>query len=179
MSRLVETLAPARLGPGFRWLLASSWLTNIGDGIAIAAGPLLVASQTHDPFLVSLAALLQWLPPLVFGLYAGALADRLDRRLIVVTVDLLRACRAGAAGRLPIVTGTVSIAVVLVALFLLGTAEVFADNTSSTLLPMLVHRDDLALGQLPAADRLHHRQPAGRPADRRRALRGRRWRCRS
>ena len=52
------------------------------------------------PFLVSLAALLQWLPPLLFGLHAGALADRLDRRLIVVTVDLLRAC-AGPAGRRP------------------------------------------------------------------------------
>ncbi len=42
-------------------------------------------------------------------------------------------------------TGAVSIAVVLVALFLLGTAEVFADNSSQTLLPMLVPRRDLAL----------------------------------
>ena len=38
-----------------------------------------------------------------------------------------------------------SVTAVLVALFLLGTAEVFADNTSSTLLPMLVSRDDLGL----------------------------------
>ncbi len=144
MSRIVETLAPARLGPGFRWLLSSSWLSNTGDGIAIAAGPLLVASQTQDPFLVSLAALLQWLPPLLFGLHAGAIADRLDRRLIVVTVDLLRACVLVLVAA-SIVTGTVSVAVVLVALFLVGTAEVFADNTSSTLLPMLVPRADLAL----------------------------------
>ena len=50
MSRLVEIVAPARLGPGFRWLLASSWIANLGDGIALAAGPLLVASQTdHVP----------------------------------------------------------------------------------------------------------------------------------
>lgn len=137
-------MVPVRLGVGFRWLLASSWLSNLGDGIAIAAGPLLVASMTNDPFLVALAALLQWLPHLVFALYAGALADRLDRRLIVVTVDLLR------AGVLVVLTGaivsdTVSIAVVLGAMFLLGTAEVFADNTSSTLLPMLVARDDLAV----------------------------------
>ncbi len=45
-----------------------------------------------------------------------------------------------------IVTGQVSVLVVLVALFLVATAEVFADNTSSTLLPMLVARDDLAIG---------------------------------
>lgn len=144
MSSLVEIVVPGRFGTGFRWLLASSWVSNLGDGIAIAAGPLLVASLTHDPFLVALAALLQWLPPLVFGLYAGALADRLDRRLIVVTVDLLRAAVLVLL-TLTIATDLVSIALVLVTMFLLGTAEVFADNTSSTLLPMLVHRDDLAV----------------------------------
>ena len=56
----METVVPRRLGSGFRWLLASSWTTNLGDGLAIAAGPLLVASLTDDPFLVSLAALLRW-----------------------------------------------------------------------------------------------------------------------
>ena len=144
MIRLVDTVAPARLGVGFRWLLASSWTSNLGDGISIAAGPLLVASQTDDAFLVALAATLQWLPQLLFGLYAGALSDRLDRRLLVVIVDVMRAIVLAAMAA-SIVTGAVSIAVVLVALFLLGTAEVFADNSSQTLLPMLVPRRDLAL----------------------------------
>ena len=137
-------MAPARLGTGFRWLLASSWVSNVGDGIALAAGPLLVASQTDQAFLVALAALLQWAPPLLFGLYAGALTDRLDRRLIVVTVDLLR-CVVLVLLATAIATGAVSIALVLLAMFLLGTAEMFADNASSTLLPMLVQRDDLAI----------------------------------
>lgn len=145
MSRFVETVAPARLGIGFRWLLASSWTSNLGDGIALAAGPLLVASLTDDPILVSLAALLQWLPPLLFALYAGVISDRLDRRLIVVFVDVSRAIvLVGVAAS--IVTGTVSIAIVLVALFVIATAEVFADNASHTLLPMLVSRDDLVIG---------------------------------
>jgi predicted MFS family arabinose efflux permease len=144
LSSGVEIVAPRRFGTGFRWLLASSWVSNLGDGIAIAAGPLLVASMTHDPFLVALGALLQWLPPLVFGLLAGALADRLDRRLIIVTVDFLRACVLVLL-TLAIATDVVSIALVLVAMFLLGTAEVFADNTSATLLPMLVRREDLAV----------------------------------
>ncbi len=145
MSSLVEIVAPRRLGTGFRWLLASSWVTNLGDGLALAAGPLLVASQTDDAFLVALAALLQWLPPLVFGLFAGVVADRLNRRLIVVVVNLLRAVVLGVL-TLAITTDVVSIGVVLAAMFLLGTAEVFADNTASTLLPMLVHRDDLVVG---------------------------------
>ena len=145
MRRAVEIAAPARLGIGFRWLLGSSWISNLGDGIAIAAGPLLVASLTDDPLLVALAALLQWLPSLLFALYAGALADRLDRRLLVVTVDLLRGAILLVMAA-AIVTGSVSIWMILVALFLLGTAEVFADTTSQTLLPMLVRRDDLATG---------------------------------
>lgn len=145
MTRLVETIAPRRLGLGFRWLVASSWVTNLGDGIALAAGPLLIASQTHDAGVVALAALLNWAPQLLFGLYAGALADRLDRRLIVVTVNLVRVVvLAVLAGS--IVTDLVSVPVVLGSLFLLGSAEVFADNTSSTLLPMLLGRADLALG---------------------------------
>jgi predicted MFS family arabinose efflux permease len=142
--RLVDIAAPPRLGTGFRWLLGSSWITNLSDGIAIAAGPLLVASQTDDPLLVALAALLQWLPPLLFGLYAGALSDRLDRRLIVIVVNGARAAVLAVIAA-SIVTDNVSIAVVLGSLFMLGTAEVFADNTSQTLLPMIVRREDLAV----------------------------------
>ncbi len=144
MGTLVEAVAPTRFGHGFRWLLASSWLSNTGDGIAIAAGPLLVASLTGNAFLIASAALLQWLPPLLFGLWAGALSDRVNRKLIVISADLLRAGMLIMLS-LTIVTGAVSIALVLGTLFALGTAEVFADNTSSTLLPMLVHRDDLAI----------------------------------
>ena len=133
------------MGRSFRWLLGSSWVSNIGDGIALAAGPLLVASQTRNAVLVALAALLQRLPWLVFGLWAGAIADRLDRRVVVMVADLLRAGVVGVLC-LAIVTGRVSIALVLVTMFVYGVAEVFADTTSSTLLPMLVPKDDLGIG---------------------------------
>ena len=145
MSRLGDVVAPPRLGRGFRWLLASSWSSNLGDGVALAAGPLLVASLTRDAFLVSLAATVQWLPPLLFGLLAGAVTDRVDRRLIVVSVDLARAVVLGVL-TVALATGGVPIVAVLGALFLLATAEVFADNSSQTMLPFLVHRDDLAIG---------------------------------
>ena len=74
MSSLLEAVAPERLGTGFRWLLASSWVSNLGDGIALAAGPLLVVSQTKDPFLVSLAVLSETLPVLLFGVVGGGMA---------------------------------------------------------------------------------------------------------
>jgi predicted MFS family arabinose efflux permease len=140
---LIEVVAPGRWGTGYRWLLASSWASNLGDGLAVAAGPLLVASLTSDPFLVSLAALLRWAPPLVFGLSAGVLSDRLDRRLIIVAADATRAVTLVALVAAT-ATGHVTATGALVALGVLATAEVFADNTSTTLAPMLVHREDLA-----------------------------------
>ncbi|WP_456563752.1 MFS transporter [Blastococcus sp. SYSU DS0533] len=133
------------MGTPFRWLVGSSWVTNLGDGIALAAGPLLVAAQTSDPFLVALAALMQRLPWLLFGLYAGVLADRVDRRRLVIAVDAARAVVLGIL-TLALVTGQVTVEVVLAAMFLLGTAEVFADTTSGTLLPMVVGRADLGTG---------------------------------
>jgi MFS family permease len=143
--RITETIAPARLGRSFRWLLASSVATNAGDGVALAAGPLLVASQTRDPLLVSMALMSQQLPYLLFGVLAGAVADRFDRRRIVAIVDLGRAVVLTVlAGT--IVAGSVDIAVVLVTLFVLGTAETFADVSSHSLLPRVIRREDLGVG---------------------------------
>jgi MFS family permease len=145
VSRVVEAVLPARMGTPFRWLVGSAWAGNLGDGIGLAAGPLLVASQTSDPLLVALAGLLQRLPWLLFGLYAGVLADRIDRRLMVIAVDVLRAVVLVVLTA-ALVTGAVNVPVVLVAMFLLGTAEVFVDTTSATLLPMVVDRRDLGIG---------------------------------
>jgi predicted MFS family arabinose efflux permease len=84
------------------------------------------------------------LPWLLLGLIAGALADRLDRRVIVIVVDSLRAVvLAGLCA--VILTGRVDIWLVMIAMFVLGTAEVFADTTTSTLLPMLVDGGDLGI----------------------------------
>jgi MFS family permease len=141
---MFETVAPARLGTSFRWLLASSWVSNVGDGIIIAAGPLLVASESRDPLLVAMAWMLQYLPWLIFGLFAGVVADRVDRRILIATANM---CRALVLAVLvgTIVTGEVSITVVLVAMFLLGVGETFADTTTSTLLPMIVGKSDLGI----------------------------------
>ena len=138
----MERVLPARLGTGFRWLLASSWLTNLGDGLAAAAGPLLIATLTRDPLLISLSALVGWAPPLMFGLYAGVLSDRHNRRTIVLVANAARAVVL-AVLVVMLLTGTLTVATALVALTLRSVAEVFADNATSTLTPMLVGRDDL------------------------------------
>jgi MFS family permease len=144
LALIAEPIVPRRLGRSFRWLLSATVINNIGDGIAISAGPLLVASQTRDPFLVSMALLSQYLPVLLFGVLGGTIADRVDRRRMVVLVDLGRAIVLSVLV-ITIVSGNVSIAVVLATLFVLGTAETFADSASSALLPGLVDRDDLGI----------------------------------
>ncbi|MGX1793522.1 MFS transporter [Microbacterium sp. NPDC055312] len=145
MTALGELIAPRRLGRDFRWLMSAAWTSNIGDGIALAASPLLIASMTSSPMLVASGAMLQFLPWLLFGLHAGAIADRVERRMLVMLAHGIRAVIVTALVVL-LVTGTANIAIVLVVSFLYGTAEVFADTSTSTLLPMMVKPADLGVG---------------------------------
>lgn len=144
MARVVDAIAPHRFGAGFRRLLVTAWASDLGDGVALAAGPLLVVSQTREPFVIASATLLQRLPWLLFGLYAGVLADRHDRRRIIAVANGLRALVLTVVSAM-IVTDTITIAAVLVALTALGTAEVFVDTTTSTMLPMIVGHGDLGV----------------------------------
>ncbi len=145
MPSLGEIVAPRRLGRDFRWLLASSWTSNIGDGIALSAAPLLIASMTTSPLLVAAGAMMQFLPWLLFGLFAGSVADHHDRRRMVMIANASRAVVvAGLVAFL--VTGHATVWIVLATAFLYGTAEVFADSAGSTLLPMLVRPGDLGIG---------------------------------
>ncbi len=144
MKSLPEMIAPARLGRTFRWLLASSWVSNLGDGFSLAAGPLLLASRTHDPILVSLGAFLQWVPFFAFGLLAGALADRVDRRSLVLRSNIVRAV-ALAILTAAIFVHAASVGLILVVLFVLGTTDTFVSNASGAILPMVVDKRDLGV----------------------------------
>lgn len=145
MRRVIDAAVPPRLGPSFRWLLSSTLVNNAGDGVVVAAGPLLVASQTHDPFLVSLALFFDYLPGLLFAVLAGGYADRVERRRLVIVSNVLRAVVLSVLA-FTIVSGVVSIWLVLATIFVLGTAETFADSAASTIMPTIVDREDLGVG---------------------------------
>ena len=172
MSRLLDVIAPPRLGRGFRLL----WRRR-GPATSATASPWPRArcSSPRRPTTSS-----WWRsrpcssgrPHCSSGCWAGALTDRLDRRLIIITVDLLRAVVLALLAA-AVAFDAAPITLVLVAMFLLGTAEVFADNTAQTLLPMLVEARRPGHRQRPAADRLRDDQPARRAADRRPAVHGR------
>jgi MFS family permease len=137
VSRLGGRIAPRSLGDSFRWLWAASEASNLGDGLLVAVGPLLVASITSDPFAVALAVFMQRLPWVLFGLVAGAIVDRVDRRLLSAVVDAGRAVVVGGL-TVSIVNGSVNAPIVYAAMFLLGAAETLADNAASALVADIV-----------------------------------------
>ena len=125
------------MGRDFRWLLASSWTSNVGDGVALAAAPLLIASMTSSPMLVAAGAILQFLP--VAAVRPARGRDRRPFRPAATGDVRERRARVVLAGLCVfLVTGTANIWIVLAVAFLYGTAEVFVDTAGSTLLPMLV-----------------------------------------
>lgn len=144
LERAVEAVVPVRLGRSFRWLWSQSIATNLADGILLSAAPLLIASLTEDPFPVALVVFLQRLPWLLFGVLAGTVVDRVDRRRLSIVVALLRAAVvAGLAAS--IAGGVLSIAIVYAAAFLLGSAETLADNAANALVADTVPKAGLGI----------------------------------
>jgi MFS family permease len=81
----------APLGASFWKLLTSSGLSNLADGVFKLALPLVAIRYTQEPVLIAGLSLVASLPWLLFALQAGALADRLDRRKIMLAANIARA----------------------------------------------------------------------------------------
>lgn len=112
-------------------------LTSLGDGIRLAAFPLLAAQLTDEPLLVAAVAAAAGLPWLLTGLSAGSLADRVGARRLLPLADLARVLVLGGLTVL-LVADRAGIATVLVAAFLLGVAETVRDTAAETVVPALV-----------------------------------------
>lgn len=133
------------LGAGFWRLFSASTGSNLSDGVLQASLPLLAASLTRDPLLVSLVASLAFLPWLLFSIPAGALVDRVDRRRAMQLANLARAAILVLLA-VTVATGTASIGALYAAAFLLGVAETVYDNAARAMLPRVVRRDQLERG---------------------------------
>lgn len=124
------------------WLLSSSAVSNLGDGIGKVAFPLLAATLTREPVLIAGLAAAQFLPWLLFALLAGALVDRIDRRKAMLAANAARAIVIGGLGALAL-ADAVSIWLIYLAALLVGTAETVADSAANVLLPSVVPKDRL------------------------------------
>ncbi len=130
------------LGPRFSRLLAASTISNIGDGLIVAALPLAAIEVTDSPLLVSGIVFARGIPWLVFGLTAGVIVDRTDRRRLMALVDFGRAAIIGALG-LAMLVSDVPIGILYLVALGLGAGEVLFDSASNAFIPMLVPDDQL------------------------------------
>ncbi|MEU6350541.1 MFS transporter [Streptomyces sp. NPDC047072] len=127
---------------GFGRLWSAAVLSSFGDALRGSALPLLAATLTDRPLLIAAVTACGYLPWLVFGLLGGAVADRVDQRRAMWTVDTLRgllvACFAAV-----VALGHASIGLLIALAFALTTLQTLFDNASTALLPALVGRDEL------------------------------------
>ncbi|SDK93134.1 Predicted arabinose efflux permease, MFS family [Glycomyces sambucus] len=126
-----------RLDGSFWRFWTAMVLANIGDGIRIAAFPLLAASLSQDPFTVAAVGAAAVLPWLLTGVWAGVLADRHHARTLLLATDLTR-IGVLAALVATLLTGHAQIAVVVAAAFALGVGETVRDTVAQTVVPRLV-----------------------------------------
>jgi MFS family permease len=157
VNHAAEREGPGPLGASFWKLWSASALSNLADGLVKVALPLIAVTLTDAPGLVAGVTLAVTLPWLLFALPAGALADRVDRRLAMVRADLVRAATvavlAVTAG-LGLESSVAAIWALYAAALLLGTAETVYDTCAQSMLPQVVPRDRLprANGRLIAAE---------------------------
>jgi len=135
-------MATLALGAPYRRLLSATLLSNLGDGIRAAAFPLLAATLTHNPILISGVAIAGELPGLLLSLTAGSVADRFDRRRLIIVVDAVRLALLLALIAM-ISLGWATIMVVYLVVFVSAVAEVLRDTTAGTVVPSLVAVDQL------------------------------------
>jgi MFS family permease len=134
---------PLGLGPDYARLWTASTVSNLGDGVSQIALPLLAATETADPLLISVVAFAGQLPWLLVSLPAGAVIDRVDRRRLMATVDIVRMALMALLA-LAAWGGWAGIALIATVAFLLGTGETLYANAVQPLIPAVVRgRGDL------------------------------------
>ena len=130
----------AGLGRRFRLMWSAAVASALGSGVVTIAAPLLVASRTSDPLMVSAVSVAAWLPWLLFVLPGGVLVDRGDRRLLMIWIDWARVAAVGVLA-VAVATGRAGTWLILVVLFVVGTGEAVFRSASQALVPALVPRD--------------------------------------
>ncbi|MER6092208.1 MFS transporter [Streptomyces bluensis] len=134
--------ATAPWGGAFARLWSGAVLSSFGDALRAAALPLLAVTLTDEPLLIASVVACGYLPWIVFGLLGGAVADRVDQRRAMWTVDAVRALLVGAFA-LGVALGHASIALLIALAFTLTALQTLFDNASTALLPAVVDREAL------------------------------------
>lgn len=144
----------------FNLLLTASAFSNLADGIAGFAYPWLFSLITRDPLLISLMTVLVTLPQLIFVLFAGVIADKFNRKSILIFSRIFQVLITSSfifliyfnldfiPKNVPIVEPEFNRKFLLITsfyigAFIFGMLEVTRDNAAQSFLPQVVSKDDL------------------------------------
>ncbi|MEK9139828.1 MAG: MFS transporter [Nitrospirota bacterium] len=114
---------PLLLTRDFGLVWSGQLISQIGDGVSKLALLWFVYAVTGSPLKTSVIGLLQTIPPIVLGPLIGVYVDRLPKKVLLITSDVLRALLIGLIPCLiPVDSFTVSVLYVLVLLHAIATA---------------------------------------------------------
>ncbi|HEU4725544.1 MAG TPA: MFS transporter [Candidatus Eisenbacteria bacterium] len=133
----------ARKGPSpFALLGAAQFLSQFGDSIFMIVLIWLLLEITGSKSVTGLAALISYLPALIFGVVAGFLVDRWNRRQVMLYADAARGLLLAAGGILYAVGALTAPSLTAIA-FLCATAAVLFNPARDSILPELVRGERL------------------------------------
>ncbi|MEU9985860.1 MFS transporter [Streptomyces sp. NPDC048045] len=127
---------------GFGRLWTAAVISRFGDALRTTALPLLAVSLTDQPLVIASVTACGYVPWLLFGLFGGALADRVDQRRAMWLVDTVRGLLV-AGFALAVGLGHASVPLLIALAFSLTSLQTLFDNASTALLPSLVEREVL------------------------------------
>ena len=128
---------------GFRLLWAGAFLSSIGTWIQDVALSWLIHSRMGDPFYLGLRSFAQELPLLTFMLLGGAIADRIDRRRILLSSQLVQMAMAVLLGAL-YVTDRLDIVAIVVIAFATGLMQSQSAPAYQAVITSIVPRERIA-----------------------------------
>jgi MFS family permease len=126
----------------FRIMWLGACVSTIGTFVQQFAQSWLVYDLTKDPFYLGLDLFLGQLPIMLFSLFGGVFADRLDRKKMLLSSQYIQMICAFALAAL-FATNTVRVWHILTLSFLVGVGQSFGGPAYSALLPTLVKPQDL------------------------------------
>ena len=142
MSRILVAARLLRVGGDFKRFWAGQTISQLGSSFTMFATPLLVFKLTHSAVNLGIATATTFVPYLLFGLVIGAWVDRVDRKRMMVLVDLGRAAVISALPLLS-VAGALQVWHVYAVGFASSVLTIFFEAGEFAAIPSLVDTTDL------------------------------------
>jgi predicted MFS family arabinose efflux permease len=141
-ARVIRRVFKAFQYRDFRLMWFGACTSSIGTWMQIVAQGWLIYRLSHSAFLLALDQFLAGIPIFLFSLIGGVVADRVERRKILLGSQYAQMATASILTVL-VATGTVHIWHILSLSFISGLAQAFGGPAYSALIPTLVEKDDM------------------------------------